>query len=101
MALSFVSLVCMLDGLDEFFFHDHGREVHPPRLVLAAAALTLTDRIGKAELGVGDAVDALEEFLLEAFWDVLGFGGHVTRDWGLLSWEPERGLEKFMKMERS
>ena len=60
---------------------------------------------GNVELDVGDAEDALEatgyDKMAKVLGDVFGFGGHVTRDWGLGFWEPERGLDKFMLLERS
>ena len=54
--------------------------------------------------GEGDAEGVLEvveyDEMAMTFGDVLGFGGHVTRDWGFVSWESERGPE-FMMLERS
>ena len=64
--------------------------------------VTLT--LGDLESRVGDAMG---EFLAEfdeterACGDVLGFGGHVTRDWGYWFRVSERGPEKYMETVRS
>ena len=54
--------------------------------------------------GEGDAEGALEvveyDEMAMTFGDVLGFGGHETRNLGYLAWESERGPEKFMMTRR-
>ena len=89
------------DGLVEFYVHVDGQEGHPPHRALAAVAPSLKDGFDDVH-----AEGVLEEFragvdTMLAFWDAFGFGGYATRDRGLLSWESERGPEKFMMMERS
>ena len=57
------------------------------------------DEVGRTLGGEGGAEDVEEakfDEMVEVFEDVLGFGGHVTRDQGLSFWESERGPEKFM-----
>ena len=64
------------------------------------------DEVEPALDGEDGTESVFEEFLseydemVEAFGDILGFGGHAMRDWGYWFWVMERGPDEFMEIER-